>query len=1658
MEKKKAELAVLLLSLSLALFQINSFSPAGARISLSVDSPVAPNTITNINTVINEPKGKLAIKNVTTIIGNDLASLIYEGYEDVGFLDDDFQDWVPNKATVEKGDLTRVTLESDIWGSLDYNLPSDKCFNGFIYHYIVLWISEWTSSNLRFSVREAGGDWKHWATWEGELDPSKEPIVIDIAEKLDGSRIVNGFSFYNDGPIGTGFVVDYVMAVSTLKGEEEVARGKTAFADSIESEACNAAKAVDCDVGTRWASGHQVTNHWLAVDLGEEKAVSLVRIYWENAYTPTFLLQTSNDGDNWTTVQQFSVNGAGWQNYSLYSTVTSRYWRIYDDNPNDNPFPNLSIWELQLYTTLDEEQDEKPCRFVFNSPLGHVSFESASLTPLNSTATQFSWKIEFAESCPRGYLSLFVRYYNRDGEIAEISETSLLYLLGPSYGISEVESKLKVPHVAVVLWYQGWPVVDIRLITRAFNDTGIDMGRVGVAVDMGRLYPGSGVYDANYAANVTWLQENFPEIIYGCNLPTRLSDDPYTEAVDQLSWFYSVFGYYPKFVNQFGLGRETYQALEERGIRIVFSKCFEESSFNASDYRRYRGNERYGTAATCDEGGLWQPYKPSRRNEDIPGANATDQFDLWECGFLSRDLPHAYFDEPYFSNFPSDAFVVADGNVEATKEYLSRLLDMYELNAKWNDITVMHLSISSGTFSDPADQEAAAYRYLLHWEIAEMLRRGFVFVSIEELANLLDQFETTPTYKWVSSGTYTMMKGGGYMAEGIWKYGTFVAVGNGSGRAVFSVAADYDSEKGGHWIEVSNYTELSRYSAKWSSIRAPIGADPYFYPDGTPTGYPDDQFIPFYLASDGLFYYPNMQLFVLNTSVVVKNDAIYVEVWSTTPPDAPQCYFIEKITLIPGAIIYRVEAVKKENVGDSDIQVCLKGVANPSDNSPNPQVDSNIHIIDSSGNTYIASDTNPDIIMNSKPHMRGDAIFFYAYQNGKKVGAGIYLLTDCNKFYVADQPGSKGAVTYHLEGLKVPSNSKKTAPLEVVIVATDSLDSVMAAGQRIAQAYSGFYHGGKAVNCTRYTNGIVTALVNDVVYNSQYNSPKSLQVTVNLQELDISTDGQFTVVEDNGEVISIGISPVDGKITWNAQVGSLDLKVYRLRPHFNRPYIASHEMQFISEISASSNWLNTTLHVNKIAYSDIAYYYTSFSTTDWSTVRVTLNPGDFSEITLDAPYTDGSIDQSNIPFDSSEFPYLIFKVSSASVPEYRWSVCNGTGWYHWHWYSNLVGEHVVDMHGYGQIQKISLHIWGSPGDTLVLDYLKIVSDYPHSSAQVSVVSTNPSATYLLNTPYTSRETDQVGSYFVAKYDIPQRNWGSLTFQASFESWVGKLAVYSVTDHLTEARQIDDKKVFDIWISGTEGCGTITFYCGTLGEPQHYHNLTSLQYDSSRNIATGEYQLSSTLKITLSWEEVPTPSLLSPEANTHMDSEAEVLFTWLFSDQVAYQFQLSADLDFTTIIIDTGKISSTDQNTVQQLPQAEQKYYWRVKCWDEFSFESPWSESREIVVDRIKIVAGGVVDNMVDVDAGGKVWYQAVYAYNGTIFDDTCGILYINGLAMEWDGEKWVYSFPYSTEENQMVFHISSVVDDKYGLTRIDNIAGDIVIDWSTMTIILNKEQ
>ena len=140
----------------------------------------------------------------------------------------------------------------------------------------------------------------------------------------------------------------------------------------------------------------------------------------------------------------------------------------------------------------------------------------------------------------------------------------------------------------------------------------------------------------------------------------------------------------------------------------------------------------------------------------------------------------------------------------------------------------------------------------------------------------------------------------------------------------------------------------------------------------------------------------------------------------------------------------------------------------------------------------------------------------------------------------------------------------------------------------------------------------------------------------------------------------------------------------------------------------------------------------------------------------------------------------------------------------------------------------------------------------------------------------------------------------------------------------------------------------------------------------------------------------------------------------------------------------------------QLPSTVGIYYWRVKTWDSYDAEGEWSEARPIIVDRIKIIGGGVVNFTIDVDIGGKVWYYAVYEYGNSTFDGSRGVLYVNGFEMTWDGEKWIYAFPYSTEGNQMTFHITGVLDNQYGLTEINNQAGDIIINWATMTVEIKK--
>ena len=204
-----------------------------------------------------------------------------------------------------------------------------------------------------------------------------------------------------------------------------------------------------------------------------------------------------------------------------------------------------------------------------------------------------------------------------------------------------------------------------------------------------------------------------------------------------------------------------------------------------------------------------------------------------------------------------------------------------------------------------------------------------------------------------------------------------------------------------------------------------------------------------------------------------------------------------------------------------------------------------------------------------------------------------------------------------------------------------------------------------------------------------------------------------------------------------------------------------------------------------------------------------------------------------------------------------------------------------------------------------------------------------------------------------------------------------------------------------------------------------------------------------------------PTLSNPVAGYRYNPSASVTFSWTFSDpdagdtQSAYQLQIGSS-DFTIIYLDTGKVASTSSSTIRTLPSAVGLYYWRVKTWDNKDAEGPYSAGRIVIVDRIKTTACGILNNVVDTRTGGAVWYTAVYESDSTPFTSSVGTLYLNGTAMTWATDRWTYAFPYSMSGSQAVFHITSVAESTYGLTGLNNAAGNIVLNWATMEITINK--
>ena len=95
----------------------------------------------------------------------------------------------------------------------------------------------------------------------------------------------------------------------------------------------------------RWSSNY-ADDAWITVDLGQTYSVDKVVLNWEGAYGTAYKIQTSTDGNNWTTVSDLTGQDGG-EDVVTFGATNARYVRM-QGVTRALPY-GYSLWEMTVY-------------------------------------------------------------------------------------------------------------------------------------------------------------------------------------------------------------------------------------------------------------------------------------------------------------------------------------------------------------------------------------------------------------------------------------------------------------------------------------------------------------------------------------------------------------------------------------------------------------------------------------------------------------------------------------------------------------------------------------------------------------------------------------------------------------------------------------------------------------------------------------------------------------------------------------------------------------------------------------------------------------------------------------------------------------------------------------------------------------------------------------------------------------------------------------------------------------------------------------------------------------------------------------------------------------------------------------------------------------
>jgi uncharacterized protein DUF1996/F5/8 type C domain-containing protein len=150
-------------------------------------------------------------------------------------------------------------------------------------------------------------------------------------------------------PLGVTVLAGSLIAVGIQQAQAAdslLSQGRPSVASSTENGATPAAAAFDGDSATRWGSQWS-DPQWVRVDLGATATITRVDLQWETAYAKSFQIQTSPDGNAWTSIYSTTTSTGG--NQSLTVNGSGRYVRMYGTERGTGY--GYSLLEFKVYGT-----------------------------------------------------------------------------------------------------------------------------------------------------------------------------------------------------------------------------------------------------------------------------------------------------------------------------------------------------------------------------------------------------------------------------------------------------------------------------------------------------------------------------------------------------------------------------------------------------------------------------------------------------------------------------------------------------------------------------------------------------------------------------------------------------------------------------------------------------------------------------------------------------------------------------------------------------------------------------------------------------------------------------------------------------------------------------------------------------------------------------------------------------------------------------------------------------------------------------------------------------------------------------------------------------------------------------------------------------------